>query len=950
MLQRLKRTVARVDVDGKPTGTAFLVSRTHVATAAHVVDGGGAIKLVFVEWPTSDRTRKATAQRWRHPAGYDVAILELDRPCPASIEPLPWRAAPPDVGAVWSTFGFPSELPDGYSPDDGVIRDPALLIDALELRVLQLGTPSANDDLGGLSGAPCTIGGAIVGVLTHQLKRRAPGSTERTGAAPSLATLYAMPMALFALSGISSPTFDADAAPAELGEVLRLAEELAQQGAKASALAAMLRTIDRAPDQPSAIAPRRAEIARKLGDACRVVVHLVWRSGNDAARLLAHAVYRRFTRSSLAHTSPGLRIPTFLHDRASFLGPGEPGPIDRSRVEHTLIVVLRDDRMVLDRAWRGCLERIASAADEDAEGISILPVDLELDDPDKPRAVAQFKRRRVIGFGTGVAPARLLIAIEERVLSLLARRRGAPRDQMRVRLFVSYATLDGAAQARSVWSAANALPGIEAEIDDAALAPGERIGSLVDMIEGRLLLAVVTPQYVNRPWCRRELLAAKQLGCPIVVVNAQDPDLARAFPYLGNVPWVQWRNEPTQIDHIIEAATFEFLRDEYVRIVLADHTLLDEQLQHAHIVTRPPELLDVTAGGSLARNTNPVVLHPDPPISDEEQELLRRVAPEVRFVSPGQAVATAQPLRWASGGALRLALSASPSDLQPPGVSQLHFEDAWLDLTRLLVLGGSTLVFGGDLRRDGLTDQLLELAEQRAAIEDLGGRRSDVPIVSCLGWPLDLDLTDRREAELVGRVEFKRVVPPPSVVSTYPETKQPPTTPDLRYLWARSMTRMRRTVLDDVDAMVVIGGKAAGFAGRYAGVFEEILLAIRRGTPVFLLGGFGGAAAAVAEALTGGAATRLSASYQLDPGVAPAERGFVDYYNAAIRREDVVDEAALIDHDAEVAYLRDRGLAGLNNGLSDADNRLLVASPALHEVTPLLLKGLRGLLARGQRS
>src|SRR5262245_29324486 len=113
MLERLKRTVARVEIAGKPNGTAFLISRNHVATALHVLDGNIEVKLIFVEWEKGDRER--TAKRiWRHPAGYDLTILEIDRACPEDTEPLPWSATTPGMGEHWMTFGFPTQVVAGH--------------------------------------------------------------------------------------------------------------------------------------------------------------------------------------------------------------------------------------------------------------------------------------------------------------------------------------------------------------------------------------------------------------------------------------------------------------------------------------------------------------------------------------------------------------------------------------------------------------------------------------------------------------------------------------------------------------------------------------------------------------------------------------------------------------------------------------------------------------------
>jgi hypothetical protein len=49
-----------------------------------------------------------------------------------------------------------------------------------------------------------------------------------------------------------------------------------------------------------------------------------------------------------------------------------------------------------------------------------------------------------------------------------------------------------------------------------------------------------------------------------------------------------------------------------------------------------------------------------------------------------------------------------------------------------------------------------------------------------------------------------------------------------------------------------------------------------------------------------------------------------------------------------VAFFREKGLAGLNNGLATEENELLLTSPSMHEVVPVLLKGLRGVLATGK--
>src|SRR6185503_10435951 len=200
MLESLKRTIARVEFDGRSNGTAFILDRKHAVTALHVLDRRSTVDLVFVEWPGADRKRVAT-RTWRHPA-YDVAILELNRECPSGVQPLPWSTTPV-TGDRWSTFGFPAQVPDGHPLVDERINDPSLLIEELELRILHLHTLEAQYDLGGFSGAPCVVGGAIVGVVAYQLCRTPPDGDSQTVREPSLHTLYALPIALLVGSGIA---------------------------------------------------------------------------------------------------------------------------------------------------------------------------------------------------------------------------------------------------------------------------------------------------------------------------------------------------------------------------------------------------------------------------------------------------------------------------------------------------------------------------------------------------------------------------------------------------------------------------------------------------------------------------------------------------------------------------------------------------------------------------
>ena len=82
---------------------------------------------------------------------------------------------------------------------------------------------------------------------------------------------------------------------------------------------------------------------------------------------------------------------------------------------------------------------------------------------------------------------------------------------------------------------------------------------------------------------------------------------------------------------------------------------------------------------------------------------------------------------------------------------------------------------------------------------------------------------------------------------------------------------MREKVTDETDARVVLGGRMTGFSGLMPGIVEEVLLATRKRQPLYVAGGFGGAAHVVALAFDGVSAPALTRESQerLSPDYAP---------------------------------------------------------------------------------
>jgi hypothetical protein len=132
------------------------------------------------------------------------------------------------------------------------------------------------------------------------------------------------------------------------------------------------------------------------------------------------------------------------------------------------------------------------------------------------------------------------------------------------------------------------------------------------------------------------------------------------------------------------------------------------------------------------------------------------------------------------------------------------------------------------------------------------------------------------------------------------------------------------------EARVVVGGKLGSFAGVLPGIAEEVLYSLEAGQPLYLVGGFGGAAAAICDAIrTGSCPQELT----LD-----AMRS-----DAKVRATHEVYERQEIRPGPK--ELHDRLLAALrkplpDNGLSPAENERLRTTTVLAEMVSLIRQGL----------
>ena len=155
-----------------------------------------------------------------------------------------------------------------------------------------------------------------------------------------------------------------------------------------------------------------------------------------------------------------------------------------------------------------------------------------------------------------------------------------------------------------------------------------------------------------------------------------------------------------------------------------------------------------------------------------------------------------------------------------------------------------------------------------------------------------------------------------------------------RYAWTRGLTAMRSHVTALSQARLVTGGRLSGFSGLVPGVAEEAWLSLAQNKPLYVAGGFGGAARAVSDALLGIERSEFADAWS---------RQHIPDYDAALKffAQDGGEFRSMAEMGKEIGAYGAAGLvSALNNGLDEAENRELMASTDPQRIAWLVLSGL----------
>lgn len=339
------------------------------------------------------------------------------------------------------------------------------------------------------------------------------------------------------------------------------------------------------------------------------------------------------------------------------------------KVNLQLVLVLVDENMVADFAWRQWIERLAITGA--SVNRIIWPVTLDNTAYNMPTPIKALNYFRPSGLPLApwareqqsseyeVVVRSLLKQVTEAMCRVILPRRAgalvvttaqaAQEPPPKVTVFLSHAKQDGTKPARRLRDYIYSQTQLTAFYDENDIASGSGFARVIERelasADTGALIAVRSVRYASRPWCRRELslfrrptrISPKSRGVahwrlyPVLVVEAMDGrELSFGIPELGNSSTIRWNDEDSGLEELIVTTV---IRD---AMLASYHSALGTTIpaDNGNIVINwlpdPTTLLHID-GVSTGRKRD--VFYPGRGISGLELDILDELFPNLTFKS-----------------------------------------------------------------------------------------------------------------------------------------------------------------------------------------------------------------------------------------------------------------------------------------------------------------------------
>ena len=645
-----------------------------------------------------------------------------------------------------------------------------------------------------------------------------------------------------------------------------------------------------------------------------ISINIVYHHANKEAEKIYSRLYKYLCRNPYKPLIDGLDIPVYYTtDVLEKNSDVFIRDIDLKCSEKTIVLLLVDNNIFLDRDshWSLYIKKLMNQVQND-RNVKIIPVrqcDYAYE------FLADLQKLQFINLGTNLILNKwdeFITRLLDTILRFLYQSETQP-----IKIFISHSKKDegniGEIKAKELRDYIRRETKFASFFDvNDVLDAYDFTKQLEQSVSQSLLVVLFTNTFSSREWCRKEVILAKKYKRPIVLVSMIDGYVDRVFPYIGNLPSTSFNGDWRPILNLLLHTALD----------QKNYCLLLSNLVHAsrnmEFVPYTPEAYTL----SLLNQTE--VLYPEPPLGNEELEVLANIRKNVHFYTPMQYLSKKIDLNN-----YKIAISVSESeDLNRLGIGNEALNDLMIELSRHLLIANAKLVYGGDLRKDGFTELFAELSFQYGNREQKD--INTIYVENYVSWPISTKINEEDKIHYKhNRVNLIMVAPAHECIDEKINLKtflKPDTIPNL-YLWGKCLTKMRKEMESVVNARILVGGKSWGFKGSMPGLLEEFTISYELKHPIYLVGGFGGVISHLCKVILG------EENVEILKDLALKTFG----YNQLLEYYTQKQEPINLDFNGI-------SIENLNNGLNEDENKRLFVSTNIMEIVSLILKGLQKIL------
>ena len=368
------------------------------------------------------------------------------------------------------------------------------------------------------------------------------------------------------------------------------------------------------------------------------MLYVVWHPSYTKGVSIAEGLRRHFGADRYRNITGGVGVTTLFRN-TNAPGQAMPLPVDWDDAVTTAVVVMIDNSLKNDSAWTQYVRDLVAEAEIKGLDGRVFPVAMEADVLDISLNVQALLWERWKGRNDEREQQlrrELSYAFSRMLRHHLERQTG---DENRIRayrqniqVFLSHSKHDEHGESVAVsfrdWLHNNSA--LSSFLDVYDIPPGLSFSSVMDdSIQDNAMVSIYTDSYSSREWCRHEVIQAKRMNVPMLVVDCLQTVDERSFPYLGNVPVI--RMDPCRKDRI-DLVVSRLLDEIFKGFLWRQRTEgLRESNPHVMFTARPPEFVSISNLSHSTREDERPIVYPGPPLGLEEARLLTSIVPSVRL-------------------------------------------------------------------------------------------------------------------------------------------------------------------------------------------------------------------------------------------------------------------------------------------------------------------------------